>query len=445
MSLIVLPAVIILCFCFFLFGWLMNQLGKVVIRRQVAEAAVWERAGMNTEAEAAFEQAKSIYDSFWLSPVQRRQFAKWITQRLARFYLVQPAADQDGQAMVMSYLIMQPQDHAVALGWLEAALHREHHTREEHDLAGRIAEALAQNYDIQKLLMQFFLSDGRVDFVAMQTYRQVWSEDLPQSLVQVLAKVLLNEFYIDDWALQVYLKAYALGDPECIEGIAAGVHLLRPNEDNRQFLANAETIVAKLDESRQIELARQFQPIKVENNQHPKTKPRTTFTAMGKSVVSFWQTIGQNIRLMPKRVETQVKRVSILLQQSPKVRNAIIFAVLFCMGSALVITGWHIFRLQTPAPQTSATTVVPTPTPISDPFTIQVAAYLSPEDAQRFVDRLNSQGVDAFFTKANSLDRTWYQVKVSHFATKEEAGKFGEMLKSKGLIDDFYVANYKGH
>ena len=86
----------------------------------------------------------------------------------------------------------------------------------------------------------------------------------------------------------------------------------------------------------------------------------------------------------------------------------------------------------------------PQPEVSPDPFTIQVAAYLKPDDAQRFVDQLVEKGLDAFWTKAASANRTWYQVKVSHFASKEAARAYGRDLKSKGLIDDFYVANYHG-
>jgi len=80
---------------------------------------------------------------------------------------------------------------------------------------------------------------------------------------------------------------------------------------------------------------------------------------------------------------------------------------------------------------------------ITDPFTIQVAAYLKSEDAQRFVDQLIQAELDAFWTQAASANRSWYQVKVSHFATREAAQAYGRELKSKGLIDDFYVANYE--
>lgn len=445
MSLIVLPVLVVLCICFFLLGWLMNQLGVRVIRRQVAEAAVWERAGMNMEAEAVFEQAKSAYDSFWLSPVKRRQIASWITQRLARFYLVQPASDRNGQAMVMSYLMMRPQDHAVAKGWLEAALHRERHTREEHDLAGRIAEALTENDDIQILLMQFFLANGRMDFEAMQTYRRVWGRNIPGPLVKSLAKLLLNEAYIDDWALQVYLKAYSLGVPSCIEGVAAGVHLLRPNEDNRKHLALAKDAVSQLVPSEQLQWARQFGPRQTEDLENAEAGSGNFVVGVQKKIVSFGQFLSKRLRAASAKLAAKIRQLPLLWRQRPSIRNAAVIAILLCMCSALVITAWHMFRPSTtPAPEPGGVTTQPSPEPVTDPFTIQVAAYLSSQDAQRFVARLNSNGVDAFFTKANSLNRTWYQVKVSHFASKEEAGKYGEMLKSKGLIDDYYVANYNG-
>jgi hypothetical protein len=39
--------------------------------------------------------------------------------------------------------------------------------------------------------------------------------------------------------------------------------------------------------------------------------------------------------------------------------------------------------------------------------------------------------------------RNWYQVRIDHFADKAAARRFGEELKAKGLINDFYVANFR--
>ena len=80
---------------------------------------------------------------------------------------------------------------------------------------------------------------------------------------------------------------------------------------------------------------------------------------------------------------------------------------------------------------------------ITDPFTIQVAAYLKPDYAYRYVAQLKKQGLDAYWTEAAGGDKRWYQVRVSHFKDKDAARAYGESLKAKGVIDDYYVANYQ--
>jgi cell division protein FtsN len=80
---------------------------------------------------------------------------------------------------------------------------------------------------------------------------------------------------------------------------------------------------------------------------------------------------------------------------------------------------------------------------VTDPFTIQVAAYLKADDAKAYAAQLNAKGLEAYWTEAVGANRKWYQVRIDHFATKTTARKFGEDLKAKGLINDFYVANYR--
>ena len=74
------------------------------------------------------------------------------------------------------------------------------------------------------------------------------------------------------------------------------------------------------------------------------------------------------------------------------------------------------------------------------PFTLQVAAYLKPEHAENYLEELRKQAIDAYVVKAHSNDKTWYQVRIAHFPDKAEALAYGSDLKSKGLIEDFYVA-----
>ena len=108
----------------------------------------------------------------------------------------------------------------------------------------------------------------------------------------------------------------------------------------------------------------------------------------------------------------------------------------------VAVAGWRFYRRPVQTPQHHPVPEVVEEPVITDPFTIQVAAYLKRDDAQRLVDQLIQAGLDAFWTQAASAQRSWYQVKVSHFETREGAQAYGRELKSKGLIDDFYVANY---
>jgi hypothetical protein len=468
-----IPMATVLTGCFVLCGFVMNRLGLAFIRRQIAEAAVWERAGMNAEAEAAFERAKALFDGFWLAPLQRRQNADWIMLRLARFCITQPSMGNAGHTIVSAYLDRHPEDEAVALGWLERALRQEVHTRNEHEAAARINDASQDNEKVQRLLMQFYLSNGRSDFEAMQTYRRVWrwADDLPDSMIRQLARLLVNETCLNDWGLQVYLKGYALGDVRCLEGLAASVRWLRLDPDNRDDLAQADRILAGLDEAQRTKLFQLFENSETFSDNCTKGKTFVDEDAEGKTFADddseeagrpfrsktsglrhrftvLWQGRQRRLASFAKQICTAKQHFGTsnrLRRLWPSGRLGRIATCAVAAGalSILIVVGWQTVgrkpAVPSPAPQPQAPTAS---TPTSDPFTIQVAAYLKAEDAQSNVDRLKQQNIDAFWTKATSGNRTWYQVKVSHFASKDAARNYGEALKTQGKIDDFYVANY---
>ena len=50
--------------------------------------------------------------------------------------------------------------------------------------------------------------------------------------------------------------------------------------------------------------------------------------------------------------------------------------------------------------------------------------------------------LDSMHEQAKGKKKKWYQVRVSHFKDKKSAVAYGESLKAKGFIDDYYVANY---
>ncbi|MFZ1986126.1 MAG: SPOR domain-containing protein [Desulfatitalea sp.] len=444
LSMLYVPVVAVLAGCFLAIGWLMNRLGLALVRRQVSEASVWERAGMGAEAQSAFERAKAVYDGFWLSPHQRRRCADWVAMRLARFNLTQATRDRQDHAMVLSYLHAHPEDDAVALAWLEEALRRERHSAEEHEVAARVGEALDDNDQIQRLLLQLYLSDRRADFDAMQTYRRVWQQgDLPDASIRMLAQLLLNESIINDWALRVYLRGYEMGDPHCLEGIAAGERLLATNANNRRDLTAAREILSAFDETQRRKLTRPFETqeaptaIRVERRPGPSLAVATRRGSLALAALA-----SHGLRRTLATMQHYLLAAGRLWHESAAVRGVTAYTAIGAAVVIFAIAGWRTIDRQPetdPAPTPAAEV---TPPPVADPFTIQVAAYLKPEDAQRFVDRLKQQQIDAFWNKATSANRTWYQVKVAHFATRDDAQKYGEALKSKGLIDDFYVANY---
>lgn len=430
------PAVFIMAGCFAGVGWGMNHIGLGFLSRHVNEATAWERAGMKVEADAAFRKAMATFDSFWLSPLLRRGKLHWFSGVMARFYLGQHSRHPFIRSLVSTHLKHFPQDEAVAEPWLEQLLAYESHLPLEHEAVARVGAGLVKHQRMQRLLMQFYLANGRIDFDALQTYRRVWSEQqpLPPTLLTDLSHLLRNEYYLNAWALQVYIEAYGGGDQGAIEGIAAAARWLPENEESRTYLKAAEKILEKLDQQSQEQLDSRFRPAPVqppiEVNVHQKVSKSTTHRPATSLIPGFLN-----------KVNALVDGFLRLLSDRRLQRTAAGIA----LGMALVVAAvaaWNYFQSRPAEPV--AQEAVKVQIEITDPFTIQVAAYLKAEDAQRFVDQLRQNELDAFWTRAtNAENRTWYQVKVSHFADRQGAQQYGQELKARGVIDDFYVANYE--
>ena len=209
-----LPAVFIMSACFAGAGWVMNRIGLIFLNRNVREATVWERAGMMIEAEKALRKAMAAFDSFWLSPILRRGKHHWFSGLVARFYLGQKSESGFARMLTATHLKHFPEDKAVAEPWLEQLLTYERHLSQEHEAAAGVSDRLTHHRRIQRLLMQYYLANGRIDFDALQTYRRVWKKEQPLSkeIMLGLARLLRNEYILNHWALQVYMMAYEGGD-----------------------------------------------------------------------------------------------------------------------------------------------------------------------------------------------------------------------------------------
>jgi cell division septation protein DedD len=342
------------------------------------------------------------------------------------------------RSLVSSHLKHFPQDEALAELWLEQLLAYESHLPMEHEAAACVGASLVKHRRLQQLLMQFYLVNGRIDFDALQTYRRVWNEQQPlsDSTLKDLSRLLRNEYYLNIWALQVYLKAYEIGDQGAIEGIAAAVRWLPENEESRSYLRMAEKILGEWDPQPLEHLDSRYQPIAVpaavKENTPPKKAPKVSAGRLSERIISDYlkktNTLGE--RLWEFVLDRRLQRTT----------AGIALAAVLTVSA---VAGWNYLQSRPPI-EPVAQQVDKVPIEITDPFTIQVAAYLKAEDAQRFVDQLRQHELDAFWTRAaNATNRTWYQVKVSHFADRQDAQQCGQELKARGVIDDFYVANYE--
>ena len=289
----------------------------------------------------------------------------------------------------------------------------------------------------------------------------MWKEQQPltDDLVRALARLLRNESIVNPWALQVFLKARQAGETSALEGIAACLRLAPTGKEGRGDLAAARQVMAGLDVEQRRQLNVRFRPPDDERFEEAEVlpEPEERMPSVWDRRPSVWErrpSVWGGLQRLGSRATGSTVGV---LAKIPARTNALIHgltAVLKrrCLWYALglagvggVLTLLVILVRPMPEPVKSET---PSPVqvqtqPVStDPFTIQVAAYLKLQDAQAFVDQLIANKLDAFWTKATSAHRTWYQVKVSHFATREAAHRFGQELKAKGLIDDFYVSNY---
>ncbi|MBL8191459.1 MAG: SPOR domain-containing protein [Acidobacteria bacterium] len=77
-------------------------------------------------------------------------------------------------------------------------------------------------------------------------------------------------------------------------------------------------------------------------------------------------------------------------------------------------------------------------------FTIQIVAAQSQTEAEELVSLLKANGVEAYVLKSVILGKgTFYRVRTGTFPNANEARKYGESLKQKGIVPEFFVAPYE--
>jgi len=442
---VLVTAVILLIF-FLAAGWASNRWALHKSDHLMAEAGTFERDGMYLEAEDAYQRAMALLDSFMISPFVRRKKAGSLGARTARFYLARSPLDSASEDFLTAYLNTNPGDGEVAQYWLHM-LESRGGLREEHqELALRIGEAQPKNKSIQRMLARFYLLLERTDFPALQTYRRVCEGDDAASpqFIDELAALFIKTKRADEWALEIYLQALAYnGDrPGFLRGLAACLHWMPATEYNRQRLQTAREYLKGIDEKTLKNMAAGFHP-PLSPKPAPKVRRRLKPDDLVLHAIRTVSYLSGYTRSLLGRLADPIKQTAALIRHSRKFRRVstgiLLSGLALGVGALAVNTISHLKVTETPPAQKEPE---PQVSIVSDPFTLQVAAYLKPEYAKSHVEELKKRGLDAYWSEAVRGARRWYQVRLSHFATKQSARDYGEKLKSEGVIDDYYVANF---
>ena len=442
---------LLIILAFLLMGWLFNRIGLALIKPLLHEAGIWERGRDTRRAEAVYLKAMATCDSFLISPQVKKRMLDRITGKIVHFYLARPQKDQSSSAFLFSYLMNHPQDAEVAENWLQHTGSLEIHNREHNELAIRIGNAQPENTTIQHALARFFLAEKRTDFPALQTYRRILENKNGQdvgSIAAELADLFLKQGRADELSLKVYLKALKQKNnrQQLVRGIAACVHWVRRTDRTAPLLQYARQLLTRNGISITEDMLDGFNP--------PVTRPAPQKTAAFKNAGSLtigfiqriYKTVRQTVSLSARKAAGRAKTILAFIRSSEKTKSYLKYAALSVVTIGVIIsvinTVTHLIPTHTGIGPGNTPEVVPVPV-VTDPFTLQVAAYLKPGHAAKYETFLKKQGLDAYTIVVEGSGKTWYQVRISHFPDKKSAKTCGSSLKARKIIDDFYIANYE--
>ncbi len=433
-------------------GRLGNRLAGALIGRSVRAAEARVREGDPRRARIAFNRALSIFDSFLISPRGRIKMGPVVGGAVARFHLGAEQAGAEGNTFVESYLNAHPGDREVAEAWLGGMRVRQGGKAERTAL--KIGKAQPDNPALQSTLAGIYLSWGRSDFVALQTYDRVMTRGGRggAAVARGLSRLFLSRGRTDYPALRVYLAAYGTGgaDKALVAGIAASVHGLGETGEQGPLVAKGKKLIGGIDCAVRKRLMEEFAARERASRGGTAFRQPPSGRGAPRSPRSPGEGVGGRFALLLAAPWKGVVSVSRLFAaMGRKIRNTVfsgrwaaisaLTAVLFIVSLLFVDTANHLVAGKNVrnAPLGASENVS------RDPFTIQVAAYLNPDHARQLTARLVARNVDAYWNEARGRGKKWYQVRISHFSTRGAARGFGERLKAGGIIDDFYVANRK--
>jgi len=230
-----------------------------------------------------------------------------------------------------------------------------------------------------------------------------------------------------------------------LRGIAACVHWLHETERTTHLLQQANKLLVSLDEMQLKKLREGFNPPSLEATEQKISAQLKVRITLWKVVRHIGSSLFNLITSAAFELIGRARELINLIKRSGKTKLILEWTMITVLAigviTLMVNTTSYLIRTKRALYEKEKTTEIV----VTDPFTLQVAAYLKPQDAERYVKYLKMKKLDAFWIKRRGKRKVWYQVRVSHFANKASARTYGKSLKAQGIIDDFYVANYEQH
>jgi len=427
-------------------AWAANRLGVSRVQRLMHRADRAEREGRRTEAEGAFQGALGALDSFWVSPRIRQRILLPLAGRMARYYLFESHFSAAAEDFIVRYLWVHPEDQEVAEQWVRHA-ERQGGLREEYQgLADRLGNAHPLHPIIQHAVARLCLASERTDYPALKTYRRVCAEDgrVPPEFCADLARLFRKDDRCDDWAQQV-LRQAETALPAPTDAMIAKTQEPARRPGPHEPSARIGLPTTPDEEDVVFRLAGEADDVDEEEEE-----ARTSLFAQAwrgpawvagrvRQATAAWEFLRDRFRDGAAVWAGWLRGI----RGAPSMRRALVLLLIVGIAAGGGWTALTLVGVFGPSPiETSAVEPPSAPAPpTSDPFALQVAAYLKQDYALKLVEDLKKKGIDAYWVETASSGKTWYQVRIAHFADQQSAREFGRNLKGKGIIDDFYVTS----
>lgn len=381
----VLIASAIILAVFVVFEFLLDRIVRKMISYLIREGKLWERSGINKRAEKCYLKAIRLYDSFLLWPFSVNKTAKSLTGTVSRFGLNMPRQHRSFSLASSVYLKMNPEDEDVACLWLKQIHKVKTISNTDQEVLSVLAEKHSENERVSKLIIPIFLSLERKDFTAVKLYEKAQSAsflDLHHHLQKSEAMMAdSNQTLGNEFKYEVM--------PEKPAALAMALTVIKTGlKKSLKTMGWIKASGVRIWHAWTIVVIKMFQYIRVHDNIQFYIK-MAVFTGIGVWILIF-----------------SVNTVS------------------------------HLFKTRTIEHKKGKIEIQ-----VPKPFTIQVASYLKLKHAQRYVNILKEKGVDANIKQVDGRGKTWFVVRVSEFVDKKSAADYGQQLKSKKIIDDFFVNN----